>query len=238
MEITMTIVGFLGPGGTGKTTVASNVAACLALHGVRTLLIDANVYSPDVGYHFGVEASYTVLDYHRNQSLQLEWFITPVKYLKGLHLILGDLTETRIDPGVFHSIRRLVWSLSDQYAVELIDFPPSMPYEASPLFEAVDVRVLVLDPCRVPVENMLSYVAGLVNRFNPHGLVLNFVELPDTLLDELYDFIEDDLEIPVLAVVPPNELLRGEPMRSVPACLEGEEFLDMGVRLMEILRLL
>jgi len=234
----MTIVGFLGPGGTGKTTVASNVAACLALHGVRTLLIDANVYSPDVGYHFGVEASYTVLDYHRNPSLQLEWFITPVRYLKGLHLILGDPAGTNIDPSVFHSIRRLMWSLSDQYAVELVDFPPSMPYEASPLFEAVDMRVLVIDPCRVPVESMFSYVAGVVNRFKPHGVVINFVELPETLLEELYDFIEEELGIPVLGVAPSSELLRREPMKGVPACLEDEEFLDMGVRLMEILRLL
>ena len=234
----MTTVGFLGPGGTGKTTAVANVAACLALHGVRTLLVDANVYSPDVGYHFGVEASYTLLDYHRDPSLQLEWFITPVRFLRGLHLILGDPVGTDIDPGIFHSIRRLIWRLSDQYAVVVVDFPPSLPYEASPLLDALDMRVLVLDPCRAPVDDIFSYVAGAVGRFRPHGIILNFVELPDVLLNELYDFVEDELGIPVLASIPPSEHIRLEPLRGVPSCLKDENLPAVGLNLMEVLCLL
>jgi ATPases involved in chromosome partitioning len=48
-------------GGTGKTTVASNLAAALTEFGQDTLVMDANLTNPNLGFHLGIPLYPTTL---------------------------------------------------------------------------------------------------------------------------------------------------------------------------------
>lgn len=50
-------------GGTGKTTIAANVAALLAKRGFRVLLLDLDVYAPSLHSYFDVEPERWINDY-------------------------------------------------------------------------------------------------------------------------------------------------------------------------------
>src|SRR6185312_3029871 len=57
------LVAVLGPkGGTGKTTIATNLAADLAIRGRETLLVDLDLQFGDVGVVLGVEPEHTIYD--------------------------------------------------------------------------------------------------------------------------------------------------------------------------------
>jgi len=43
-----------GKGGVGKTTVTSNIGAALTQFGSDTIVLDANLTNPNLGFHLGI----------------------------------------------------------------------------------------------------------------------------------------------------------------------------------------
>jgi MinD-like ATPase involved in chromosome partitioning or flagellar assembly len=232
----MKAIGFLGPGGSGKTTMAVNIATCLTIAEVRTLLVDANFYLPSVYNHFGVEIPYSINDYLKNPELKPEWITIPVKFSNNLHILSNRSKEsptklTDLLPPVVELLDRL----GPKYGTMIVDFPPSFPIELAPIFRRVNYRILVIDPTRVPLDDLSEYIEATLFKYRPYGVILNFADLSSKLLEALVDLIEKDFDVPVLGIIPTRESLFLEPVLKKPACLTDEWLSDLGLSILSAL---
>ncbi|WP_297498763.1 MinD/ParA family protein [Thermococcus sp.] len=230
----MRIIGFLGPGGSGKTTVSANVATCLAIGGVRTLLIDGDLYLPDLHNHFALSAPYSFEDYLNDPELNPEWLTVPAKFSRNLHIILGKPQGITVNPLKLLSVLdEIIDRLKTMYGVIVIDFPPLIPIELKDLLKKVDIPVLVVDPNRVPLDVLFDYISTVIKKFGADRLILNFADFPEDVLGALVGLTEEELGVHLLASIPTRESLLLEPVRGFPACLEDEWLSELGLTVLE-----
>jgi len=202
----VTIGGVTGPGGAGKTSLTVNLGALLAHDGVRTLLIDADLYFPDMAFHLGIKSPYTISTYLKNPRVDLEWLIHRYR-LHGLYAVIGD-TEASPDPDAPYSkIPGLLEMLRHFYGAILVDFPPGLPVAAHKVVDMLDFQILVIDPSNVPLVDTEGHVEATIRKFREmgcpnFGVVINRPFLPQDRLEDLISFIEDTLEVPLYGIIP------------------------------------
>ena len=127
-----TIVLANAKGGTGKTTVAVNLSACLALHhGKRVLGIDLDPQG-NFGISYGIDPRQIELtSYHMltSEAPQVRDYITEVK--PNLHIIPNAIApdlENRLEASHNRDslLRLRLRQLRGQYDYVIIDTPPAM----------------------------------------------------------------------------------------------------------------
>jgi len=203
----MSVIGVTGPEGAGKTTLAINMAAYLASEGIRTLLLDANLYFPDISFYLEMRPKYGLQSYLENHEMDIEWIVVPYGKLKNLHVILGDPTQPIRRRYSFKLLTALLAYLREHYGTIVVDFPPGLPIESSPIIPEIDHQLLVIDPTTVPLRNLLEWTESLVMKFSQMGteklwVIINKPLIPKKKLIELEDFITGELGIPVVGTIP------------------------------------
>lgn len=140
--MTLTIAVFNFKGGTGKSTTAENLGACLVSKKLKTLLIDLDGQRT-LSFNCGVDGeSPTALDW-----LSSEDAIAPVATkVKRLDIIPGDIGLFRLRPST-NVIELGLNSIRPLYDVILMDCPPSLSEIASQALLSCD-RVLMPTLCQ------------------------------------------------------------------------------------------
>lgn len=184
--------------GEGKTTVAVNLAICVAQHGGRVLLMDGDLHRPQLHAAFGVprESGLSELvhdDCRWNDVVRSTDFA-------GLHILTAGRSMGR-EPGLLRSmaIRRALVELTEAFDTVIIDAPPVLYTADAAIMSAVADGVIVVASagftdradCRTAVRMLRQVGAQLV------GAVLND---PDARLhDHHYERYGYHLETRTLA---------------------------------------
>ncbi len=135
---------FAAKGGCGKTTIATNVATCLAQSGKRICLLDLDLAFGDVAIALQLEPVRTLADALALSCLDetaVRSLVTP--HASGLDTILAP-----VNPGTAESIPvNLVGDLLDllktMYDVVVIDSPPAFTEHVLAAFDRSDAHVLL-----------------------------------------------------------------------------------------------
>jgi len=147
-------------GGTGKSTIISNLGSYLASYGLKVIIIDADTVSPGVHAIFGLSQesfSVTVTDYLNgsadiqdtvydiSQSIELPdetLYLAPSSILKGdiAELLKARLTGEKL----VKALPRLVQIFNPDYI--LIDTHPGLNEEVLVAYEAVDIFLNIARP--------------------------------------------------------------------------------------------
>lgn len=164
----------------GKTTVASNLAATVALSGRRVVLVDADLRNPSVHKHFqlGEAAGLAHLLAGELRSYKDALSATPIPNLSIIPagLIPPNPSEL-LDSGLVHEITE---TLSRDFDQVIFDSPPVLAVtDTSLLASALRNVLLVLDMNhlnRLLIQRSLDQLSAAKARI--YGAALNFVE-PD-----------------------------------------------------------
>ena len=191
-----------GKGGVGKTTVTANLGAALTHFGADTVVLDANLTNPNLGFHIGIPLYPKTL----HDVLKGDAHITEAMYIhdSGLRVVpaglsVEDLRDT--SPGNLSDV--LLDAVGEPDYV-LIDSAAGLGNESINAIEASDEVLVVTNPNLPAVTDALKTV-NIAEEAGTEvtGVVLNMVKDHDSELDE--EEVESMIGYEVLAKIPHDE---------------------------------
>lgn len=191
-----------GKGGTGKTTVTSNVGAALTQFGTDTIVLDANLTNPNLGFHLGIPLYPKTL----HDVLKGEAHITEAMYIhnSGLRVVPAGLSiEDLVDTSPENLSDVLLDTVGEPDFV-LVDSAAGLGNESINAIEASDEVLVVANPNLPSVTDALKTVnIAEESGTDVIGVVLNRVKDHDSELG--VNEVESMIGYEVLMEVPEHD---------------------------------
>jgi flagellar biosynthesis protein FlhG len=172
--------------GLGSTTLAVNLAAALAAHGSRTVLIDADLYQADVAAYCGVAETTTIADVLMGRrSIHEVLQLGP----GGIQVVAGTRTAEARNATSERSLTRMlrqIHSLGRHADLVLIDTGNGPSEPTARLWQAADEVLLVTTPDAVAVMDTYATIKTLLTRSavrRPLKLIVNQADGPEAAAD-------------------------------------------------------
>jgi len=199
-----------GRGGAGKTTMTANLSTYFSKNGYKTLVIDGDLYLPKLAFHFGIyNPVYNLHTLLKNPDMRVLNAVyhdvnTGVDVLPGssrLYDVL-DLDNKRL--------RNIVREISARYKLTIIDSPVGIPFDTISTFRLAQYQLIILEIERCPIHSVHKMVENEVIKLKALGeayglkvgVILNKVRESSANIDDVVDFLEYSVDVPVVGIIP------------------------------------
>lgn len=193
-----------GKGGVGKTTAAINIAHVMSKHDGRTVLVDADLSTPNVHIYLGwpVLRKNLISALHNQHSLSEAIY----KHESGLRVLPSISSVSDINRLKHEKLRAVVNSLQEDNAVILLDCASGVGKEAVSAMEACDEILVVVNP-HLPsvIDAQKTIQVGHELGKLILGVVINQVTPSKNELSVRE--VERLLDLPVIGVIPFDEAI-------------------------------
>ncbi len=143
-----------GKGGVGKSSVAANLAAAMALRGLKVGLIDADIYGPSLGRMFGIQGKAALQGDGRNRIFPLE--AHGVKLVSFSFMLEGDQAVVWRGPMLGKAVEQFLFQVNwGELDYLVIDLPPGTGDVQLSLAQLVEVdgALIVTTPQNVALQD-------------------------------------------------------------------------------------
>lgn len=160
-------------GGMGTTTIAVNLATCLATESANVALIDLNLFSGDVATFLNINPTYTLSSVTKNISRLDSNFLTSVmtQHPLGMSVLTEPLEVDESSEVTPEQLTRILHVLSEMFAYVIIDTGGHIVGGNVSVFEASD-HILYTTVMNLPgLKNTKRYVASFERKGFQRGKV-------------------------------------------------------------------
>lgn len=193
-----------GKGGVGKTTMTSNLGIALNDFGQKTVVVDANMTTPNLGFHLGVPLyPKTLHDVMKGEaSIDEATYIHP----SGLKVIPAGLSMADLKSTNPKNLNKAVLDLVGDHDIVLLDSAAGLGKEAMSSIDTADELLVVTTPHLPSVTDALKAIKVAEEAGTKVlGVVLNRVKGRNAELS--VSDVEALVGYPVIAQVPEDELM-------------------------------
>ena len=194
-----------GKGGTGKTTSAINLAAALNQLGENTIVVDANLSTPNIGLHLGASIVPVTLNSVLNDKAEISEAI--YEHPSGLKIIPSSLSIQELKKIKYGKLAEVIQQLRRFSKCIILDSSAGLGKETGSSINAADEIILVTQAEMPAVTDALK-IAKLTEQLNKKikGFILTRYKARRAEMP--IENIIDMLELPLLGIVPEDKKIQ------------------------------
>ncbi|MDP3728494.1 MAG: cell division ATPase MinD [bacterium] len=199
----MKTIGLLsGKGGVGKTSTAINLAAGLNSYGKQTIIIDANLTTPNIGIHLGSPSNSITLHHVLQGKNSIHEAL--YRHHSGLYFIPGSLALENMEKLKVNNLKAIK-ELKTDYII--LDGAAGLGKEALATLEHCDELLIVTNP-ELPAMTDALKTIRIAEELGKEVKGIIVTRTKKDKFDISLRNIEAMLEKPIIGVIPEDPTLR------------------------------
>jgi len=194
-----------GKGGVGKTTTAINLGASLNKLNKQTVIVDANLNTPNIGIHLGAPIVPITLNHVLKGKAQIEDAI--YEHYSGTKIIPSSLSVKELTKFNTKKIPEIAQILKEKYDFIIFDSAAGFGEEVMAVIEASEEIIVVTNPEMPAVTDALKAVkVAREKNKNVTGVIIT--RHKNARYEMPLSSIKSMLETPIIGVIPEDKSVK------------------------------